>query len=221
MDSRRRVFEKFDRCDLRALYINLRRKWYAPTSSAYEISVVRRRVDILRNVLPRIVPYPSTRAYWIVYTDASPKAEIIDDDAVFQGSTSGFRTVSEAFSATSPEVWKRQFRQTTRIFCFELLAPVAFLWAIRKALSGKRIVICIDNSAALASLIRGVSVSGIAAALVAVFWHIAHEANICIWIARVRSKLIIAHIPTRHVRIICQKKRSFSFRNLLQLLSAS
>ena len=118
-------------------------------------------------------------------------------------------------------MWKRRFRFTNSILGFELLAPVDYLWTWRKEIAGKRVIIFIDNSAALSSLIRGDSVSGIAAALAATFWLIAQEANICIWLARGRPKLDIADIPTRYAAANCQKIPDLKFKNLFHILPSS
>ena len=163
---------------------------------------------------------PTARADWIIYTDASSISEIIAAVA-FKGTPAGFKSASEAFSAKVPSVWKHQSRCANRIYGFELLAPVAFLWTWRRGLAGKKVIIFIDNNAALSALIRGDSVSGIAAALVAAFWFIAHEANICIWLARVSSKLNVAGLPTRYRKILSQNKPTLKFKNLFQLLPAS
>ena len=109
------LFGMFARCQMRALYLKLRRKWYNPTLSAYEISGVRRRISILRDVSPRVVSSPSARSDWVVYTGAASETEIIAD-VVYHGSASGFRTVWEDFAPAVPEVWPRQFRQTDSIF---------------------------------------------------------------------------------------------------------
>ena len=74
-------------------------------------------------------------------------------------------------------------------------------------LAGIRVIIFIDNSPASSSHIRGGSVYGIAAALVAVFGHMAQEFNICIWLARASPKLNISDPATRNVRITSQEKR--------------
>ena len=97
--------------------------------------------------------------------------------------------------------------------------PVDYVWTRRNELSRKRLIIFIDNSAALSALIRGDSISGIAAALVAVFWYLAQQYNICIGPARVGSNLNIADLPTRHVRIAFLGEKLSSFTNLFQLLS--
>ena len=88
-------------------------------------------------------------------------------------------------------------------------------------LSWKRVIIFIDNSAAVAALVRGDSISGIDASLVAVFWRIAREANICIWIDRVLSRLNIPDLPTRRAKIACHGREALSFKNLIHLLPAS
>ena len=163
---------------------------------------------------------PTARADWIIYTDASSISEIIAAVA-FKGTPAGFKSASEAFSAKVPSVWKHQSRCANRIYGFELLAPVASLWTWRKELAGKKVIIFIDNNAALSALIRGDSVSGISAALVATFWFIAQEANIWTWLARVRSKLNIADLPTRYQKILTQNKPALNFKNLFNLLSDS
>ena len=71
------LFGKFARCHLRALYPKLHRKWYIPMLSAYETSAIRWWIATLRNVSPRLVLPPTTRADWIIYTDAASISEII------------------------------------------------------------------------------------------------------------------------------------------------
>ena len=130
------LFGKFARCQVRALYRKLRRKWYIPTLSAFEISIDRWWIATIHNVSTVLVFPPTSRADWVVYTDASSISEIIAVVA-FEGTPTGYRSVSEAFSARAPSVWKRQFRYTRIIYGFELLAPVAFLWTWRTKLAGK------------------------------------------------------------------------------------
>ena len=138
-----------------------------------------------------------------------------------QGTYTGFRTVSETYASPAPGVCNRQYRKPNSIFGLELLAPVAFLYNWRKVLSGKRIIIFVDKSASLSALIRADSFPGGSAALLAVFWNIEHEANICIFLSRCRYKLNIAELPTRRVSIICRKMKSLSFKNLFRILPDS
>ena len=55
--SQTSLFAKFARCQLRAIYLKIHRKWYPPTISS---------------TAPRVVASPSTQADFVIYTDAPP-----------------------------------------------------------------------------------------------------------------------------------------------------
>ena len=214
------LFGKFARCQLRALYLKLRSKWFAPTITDRETLVFRWWVSVLQNVSPRIASSPALQADFIVYTDAATSSRLMAS-VTFEGHALGFRRATEAFTSEVPPLRMKQFLATNEIFGMELLAPVAFAWAKRAQLSHKRVTIYIDNSSALSALIRGDSLSPIAAALVAVFWHTAHKYNISIWIDRGASAKNIADLPTRFVKIASQSIATERFCTLFQLLTAS
>ena len=165
---------------------------------------------------PRLVALPDAQADLIVYTDAATGSQIIAAFS-FAGGPGGRRRILDAFASRVPNLRQQKFRDGNMIFGFELLTPVDFLWANRNKLAGKRIILFIDNSAALSALIRGDSTHPMAAALTAAFWHTARKYNICIWLDRVSSKLNIADLPTRHAKVQLPRKPIKNFSTRFQI----
>ena len=189
-----------------------------PTLSSREILIFRWWISVLHTVSPRLVASPNAQTDLVVYTDAATSSQIIAALS-FTGGPGGHRRIIDAFASKVPDLRQQQFRDSNMIFGFELLTPVAFLWTNRLKLTGKRIIIFIDNSAALSALIRGDSTHPMAAALTAAFWHTAHKYNICVWLGRVSSKLNIADLPTRLVKVQIPHKPIKNFSTLFQLLT--
>ena len=89
------------------------------------------------------------------------------------------------------------YEDTSKIYALELLAPALALYELRGILQNKSVIFFIDNNAASGALIRGASSNSVIDKYVALFWKIANQFNITVWVERVASKSNIADHPTR------------------------
>ena len=131
------LFGKFDRCQLRALYLKLHQKWFVSTITERETLVSRWWISALRNVSPRIASSPALQADLIVYTDAATSSRLMAS-VTFEGRKLGFKSATESFAPDAPPLRTKQFLATDEISGMELLAPVAFVWAKRAQLANKK-----------------------------------------------------------------------------------
>ena len=84
----------------------------------------------------------------------------------------------------------------------EIAGAIYALHAVSLFWPGRPILLCIDNSAAAAALVRGNCPSPIGASLASVFWAAAAAYSTPVWIEEVRSRFNAADSPSRQCALI-------------------
>ena len=102
---------------------------------------------------------------------------------------------------------KVSFRQTSSIYALELDDPPLTLFELKEALANKNGIFFIDNNASSGALIMGASPDDIIETYVALFWPVASQFNITIWIERVSIGSNIAGHPARHIPLPIPHRR--------------
>ena len=102
------LFGNFARCQLRALYCKLSRRWYVPKLSSREILISRWWISVRHAVSPRVVAPSDAQADLIVYTDAATSSQIIASLS-FAGGPGGHRRILDAFAPNVPTLRQQQF----------------------------------------------------------------------------------------------------------------
>ena len=87
--------------------------------------------------------------------------------------------------------------QTNKIYIFELYAAVATVFALRRQLDGKKIILFVDNEAACAALTSGAAKNRCALLLVYTLWSIVAQCDLKLWIERAPSAQNPADLPSR------------------------
>ena len=106
------------------------------------------------------------------------------------------------------------------IFIFELFAMVASVFQLRDHLTGKRVILFVDNEAACAALTTGTSKVPGALLLVYALYAIAAEHDIALWTERVPTGVNPADLPSRHKELSFPTQPSVELASLTDLLSA-
>ena len=109
---------------------------------------------------------------------------------------------------------------TNAIFIFELFAMVASVFQLRDHLTGKRVILFVDNEAACAALTTGTSKVPGALLLVYALYAMAAEHDIALWTERVPTGVNPADLPSRHRELSFTTQPSVVLASLEDLLSA-
>ena len=96
---------------------------------------------------------PTAAPSFIVYTDAATKSNTMAAMAIHHDGTKP--RIFQLLVSHVPKFWRRRFHSKNEIMGSETLAPIAFLWANRPYIRGKRINLYIDNNTASNAIIRG------------------------------------------------------------------
>ena len=96
-----------------------------------------------------------------------------------------------------PEIIAQMHERSQCIGQLEALAAVAVYYSLAGELRGRRVVHYIDNSSAMASLVKGASSEVDSSSIVHAFWALASELEIDVWFDYVRSAANIADWPSR------------------------
>ena len=85
------------------------------------------------------------------------------------------------------------------IFLYELCAAILMVYVANEwnDATPRTCVLCVDNQAAVAALIKGSSSSDLAGVLVNLFWNVAARGNTRRWIEYVNTKSNTADYPSR------------------------
>ena len=87
---------------------------------------------------------------------------------------------------------------TNKIYVFELFAAAATVFPLRQQLTGKKIVLFVDNEAACADLSGGTAKNRCALLLVYTLWSVVAQFDLQRWIGRVPSAQNPADLPFRN-----------------------
>ena len=112
----------FDRCHLRALYLEIRRKWYSPEISERDAMVSRWRIAALLSASPRVASSPESQADFAIYTDAAAGTRRMAS-VTFAGRKQRFRLALDAATSPARPLWGSKFAAAHPIFGAEILAP--------------------------------------------------------------------------------------------------
>ena len=212
------LFGKFARTQMRCLYKKLHRRVYVAKFTPRELLSLRWWEAVLTELRPRVPRGIQRSPFWVLFTDAATKTNLMAA-ILFRGGACSSPRIQFSMVGSVPSAWLKRFHSRNKIYGSELLAVVAFVWAHAKLLAGKSVNLYIDSNNAIAALTRGDTPDDFLASLVSVFWKLAQAFSIDIWIGRVRSKLNIADLPTRHVKLPFPVKRSEPFPHLLPLMT--
>ena len=114
--------------------------------------------------------------------------------------------------------WISRIHSRNKIYGSDLLAPLAFAWLHSGLLRDSSINLYMGSNNCIASLTRGDTPGDFMGAMVAEFWRLCQLRSIDVWIGRVRSKLNIADIPTKKVKLPLRVGKTEFYHNLLPLL---
>ena len=101
------------------------------------------------------------------------------------------------------------FVEESGIYEFEIAAMIYALLAASLLMPGRPLLLCGDNSGAVAAIVRGNCTTKAGKMLTAVFWAIAAFYGTPIWVEEVRSKFNIADLPSRACPLL---EEPFSFK---------
>ena len=111
--------------------------------------------------------------------------------------------------------WIEKLPGESPIFIYELCAAVLLAYCAREWRGISRTcVVCIDNKAAVATLVKGSSTSPIGTLLANLFWTVATQGNTTWWIEYVHTKSNIADQPSRQRTRTAGKPCNKSTRNV-------
>ena len=109
---------------------------------------------MLREFRPRIARPLARKPDFVLYTDAAILENRVAA-ALFRRQDTLHPKIGILAVSQVPKYWETKFSRGNMIYGLEMMALLAFIFAMRHRLSGKSINICIDNNNALCSLIRG------------------------------------------------------------------
>ena len=156
-------------------------------------------IEILRTANPRRTMLTPPKPC-VVYCDASGTGHI------------GFYIKNGEEIRTGNTHLPEWFTKIGGIFEYELAGAIYALFAASVVWPGLPILLCVDNSAAAATLVRGNCPSDLGAILAAVFWCAAASSSTPVWVEEVRSKFNVADTPSRLCAFIPDRP-SFHFSN--------
>jgi len=215
--SQTHLFGKFSRAMLRDLYRKLNRKKYTPVISLGERETLKWWYDYIQAIRPRIARVPARTPQVIVYTDARGEPPRIS--AVFIDNTPGNLCEADLTLASDvePEVCD-MFKGTSLIYALEAIAAIAAIVQNQEALSGKAVMLFVDNTAALNALLKSTSPDDVTASLIRFFWSVIATRSIDIWIEWVPSAQNIADAPSRKRELSIPTKVFKPFSDLTNLI---
>ena len=118
----------------------------------------------------------------------------------------------------TPEICQR-FSGTSLIYALEAIAAIAAVVQNQETLSGKAVLLFVDNTAALNAIIKSSSPDDVTAALIRLFWSVIATRSIDIWIEWVPSAQNLADPPSRGKNMPLLGGRSECFEDLNLLIS--
>ena len=208
------LFGKFARTQLRPLYKKLHGRFYSTELSSREHSAIRWWLATIKELRPRIAQGLNSHPDLILFTDAATSNPLIAGVLFKPRSTRAIQLTT----GRAPSAWLRRFNVKNKIFGPELLAPLAFIWSHQDLMRGKACTIYLDSNNALAALLRGDSCDSFVVAMVAFFWKLVQKLGMAVWLGRVKSKLNVADLPTRNLKLPYQIEHTSEFKRFLALL---
>ena len=151
------------------------------------------RSSILPKLSPRTIHRTSSSSDALIYTDAAGSGGCAA--LVFSLNSDDARPLLLQGRASEDD--RARAAGANLIFALELYSVVAALFVIARSLEGKNLVFLVDNDAASQALINGASNRDLANRLIGVFWLLAGEFSLNIWLERVASASNPADAPSR------------------------
>ena len=210
------LFGKFARTQLRPLYRKFYSRSYSPILSSSELRAFRWWAAILSSLHPQIPRPVNRKPDLVIYTDAAFLTRKLA--ALALSTYEGLTSAPLLAVSSTPTAWLKRFNRKNPIVGMELLAPLAMIWSCPSFLRHSRINLYVDNDTVSNSLIRGDCTDPFIAAMIKVFWMLAENLQLDIWIGRVGSKVNPADLPTRLQKLPFKVKHSIHFRGLFALL---
>ena len=217
--SQTQLFGKFSRAMFRDLYRKLNRKSHTPQISTGEQETLKWWLLYIRLIQPRIARPPAQNPQVIVYTDARGEppriAAVFIDTREYQESHS-YQLLLTA--DITPETCQK-FSGTSLIYALEAIAAIAAVVQNQEILSGRAVLLFVDNTAALNAIIKSSSPDNITAALIRLFWSVVATRSIDIWIEWAPSAQNLADPPSRDKNMPISGGRTEPFMDVNHLIS--
>ena len=211
------IMGRFGRAALRPIY-ELISQGGGPITGSFR-RCLQWWVKVLPAIMPRLIMgfrEPEEEEPFRIYSDATGEGNLASicfppsaDPALpflLKGSSSGELNALAA--------------STNAIFIFELFAMVASVFQLRAHLTGKRVILFVDNEAACAALTTGTSRVRGALLLVYALYAIAAEHDIALWTERVPTDVNPADLPSRNKELPFSTQPSVELASLTDLLSS-
>ena len=211
------IMGRFGRAALRPIY-ELISKGGGPLSRSFKLCL-RWWVKILPAIMPRLI------ASFLEAEDSEPFR--IYSDATGDGTLASICFAPPSALAlpillkgSSGEELCALAASTNTIFIFELFAMAASVFQLREQLTGKRVILFVDNEAACAALTAGTSKVPGALLLVYALYAIAAEHDISLWTERVPTGVNPADLPSRNKALSFSTQPSVELASLTDIISA-